>query len=247
MPRHPWRWRIAVISPAVIVAGLAGASLAGAGPALATGASSTPSPCPSQGLLGGVTGAVCQTVNSLPSPGAILPSPVASVVGSAGSTVGSTVGKVTGSLGLSGSGTGGGSGSGGTGSGGSGPGSGTGTSGRSRSHAKSSGQHTAGTTSARRALGAGGTNLGTLSSLGVPGWLVRGGLGGRGGSTVPLSFPVVHSGASRPLAQAAVKPAPRAVSSLWLVFAVGVACLVGVAGGLGRLENRRRGARRPQG
>lgn len=243
MRRHRWRWRIAVISPAVIVAGLAGAGLAGARPALASGASSTPSPCPSQSLLGGV----CQTVNSLPSPGAILPSPVASAVSSAGSTVGSTVGKVTGSLGPSGSGGGGGGSGGGTGSGGTGSGGGTGAPSGSRSHAKgSSGQHPAGTTSALGPAGFGRTNLGTLSSLGVPGWLVRSGLSGQGGGTVPLSFPVVHPAANRSLAQAAVRPVPRAVSSLWLVFAVGVACLVGVAGGLGRLENRRRGARRPQ-
>lgn len=249
MRRHRWGWRIAVITPAVVVAGAAAAGLAAAGPALASGASSSPSPCPSQGVLGGITKTACQTVKSLPSPGNVLPSPVASAVSSAGSTVGSTVGTVTGVLGGSGTGSSTGSTSPGGTTSHSGGGSTTRSSGSGSHSAKSSRSHTSRASGSVSALGSavGSPNLGVLSSLGVPGWLVRGGLGALPGSTVPLSFPVVHPGTAgkgSTVAQASVQPASRAVSSLWLVFAIGVACLVGVAGGLGRFENRRRGARR---
>jgi hypothetical protein len=236
MRRHRWGWRIAVTSPVVIGLGLVGASTA-----LASGSSSspssTPSPCPTQGLLGGVTGAVCQTVKTLPSPGAILPSPVASVVGSVGSTVGSTVGSVT-SGGSSGSA--GGTSSGSTGSGSTGSGSTSG-------HPKSGGskQHSPATVPALAAAGATGPSAGVLSSLGVPAWLVRGGLGPLPSTTVPLSFPVVHPGGKSVAQEIRSVSGGRAVSSLWLIFAVGVACLVGVAGGLGRFEGRRRVRRIP--
>ena len=233
MRRHRWGWRIAAISPAVIVLGLVGA-----GTALASGSSSTGSCTTSGGLVGQLVGGVCQTVTSpgsiLPSPVAsLLPSPVASVAGSAGSTVGSTVGSVTGSSGSSG----GSSGSGSTGSSGSG---GT-SSGGSSSHSKTGGSRQHSQASASAIGLAGSPSAGVLSSLGVPAWLVRGGLGALPGSTVPLSFPVVHpSHNSRTVAQQIrASNQPRAVSSLWLVFAVGVACLVGVAGGLGRFEGRR--------
>ena len=240
MRRHRWGWRIAAISPVVVVLGIAGA-----GTALASGGSSSPSTCTtSGGLVGTLVGGVCQTVQAvtsplpLPSPSSLLPSPVASAVGSVGSTVGSTVGALTGS-----SGSTGGSGSGTTGGSGSGTGSGS-----TGGHGKSSGGSKQGSAGGVSALGAAGTpNAAVLSSLGVPAWLVRGGLGALPGNTVPLSFPVVHpAGNGRTVAQQIrASNQPRAVSSLWLVFAVGVACLVGVAGGLGRFEGRRRVRRSP--
>jgi hypothetical protein len=177
-------------------------------------------------------------VQTLPSPGAILPSPVASAVGAVGSTVGSTVGSVT--SGGSAGGTGG-TGSGSTGSGGTGSGS-------TGGHPKSGGgskQHSQGTTSALGAAGGNAASAGVLSSLGVPGWLVQGGLGPLPSTTVPLSFPVVHPGSKAVAQEIRSVSGGRAVSSLWLIFAVGVACLVGVAGGLGRFEGRRRVRRIP--
>jgi hypothetical protein len=229
MARRRWGWRIAVISPAVIIAGLAGAGLAGAGSALAAGAGgSAPAPCPSpSGLLGGTTSTVCGTLTKgvLPTPlPSILPSPVQSVVATVGSTVGSLVSPSSApSAGASSPAPGGGTGS--SGSGGK-PRSGGG------SRQPGSGVSTLGP------VGGGTADLGVLSSLGVPGWLVRAGLGPLPGSTQPLSFPVVKPG-ERAIAPS-LRPVGRTVSSLWLIFAIGVACLVGVAGGLGRLDSRRR-------
>ena len=224
MRRHRWGWRLAAVSPVAVAAGLAVAGLAGAGPALASGATPTPTACPSPGLLGGT---LCQAVQSLPSPGAILPSPLASVV----SSVTPAVNSVTGVLG-SGPGAGGGTGSGGSGSGGS--------AGNGRSGGRGHGQGTpTGDTPA-------GPGAGTLSALGAPGWLLGDVPGPQQDGAVPLSFPVSHP-SGKTAGQPAATTAVRGVSSLWLVFAVLVACLVGVAGGLGRLENRRREARHSAG
>ncbi len=229
MARRRWGWRIAVVSPAVVVVGLAGAGLLGTGSAVAAGAGSSPAPCPSpSGLLSGATSTVCKTLQAVPIP-SILPSPVQSVVGSVTNTVGSTVGSLTSPSSAPAAGS---TGSGGTSSSGSG------------STAKgggSSARHTQGTVSALGAVGANPANLGVLSSLGVPGWLVRSGLGPLPSSTQPLSFPVVQPGA-RALTPS-LRPSARSVSSLWLIFAIGVACLVGVAGGLGRFDG---GSRRIQ-
>jgi hypothetical protein len=233
MARRRWGWRIAVISPAVIIAGLAGAGLAGAGSALAAGSGgSAPAPCPSpSGLLGGTTSTVCDTLTKgvLPTPlPSILPSPVQSVLATVGSTVGGTVGSLTSpstapSAGASSPAPGGGTGS-----------SGSGGKPRSGGGSRQSGSGV----SALGPVGGGTADLGVLSSLGVPGWLVRAGLGPLPGGTQPLSFPVVKPG-ERAIAPS-LRPVGRTVSSLWLIFAIGVACLVGVAGGLGRLDSRRR-------
>ncbi len=228
MRRHRWGWRIAAISPAVIILGLAGTALAAGG---------SGSNCPGQGgLIGSVTGTVCQTVNSVTKPGgilptalpSILPSPVASIVGTAGSTVGGTVNNTVNAVTGSSSSSSGSSGS------------GSGSSGGSSGHGQASGpgRHSQASASALGAAGAGAASAGVLSSLGVPGWLVRGGLGPLPGATVPLSFPVVRPGSKTVAQEFRAAQATRSVSSLWLVFAVGVACLVGVAGGLGRFEGR---------
>lgn len=224
---------MAAVSPALIILGVAGTALAESG--------SSGSTCQDQGgLVGSATSTVCKTVSGVlptasPSPSSlptILPSPVTSAVSSVGSTVGSLTGG-------SGSPTPAPSPSPGspTGSGGSGSGSHA----KPGSHSRPAGSR--GGVSALGATGAGTAGTSILSSLGVPAWLVNGGLGSAPGATVPLSFPVVHPAANAAAQDARATQATRAVSSLWLIFAVGVACLVGVAGGLGRFENRRKAQR----
>ncbi len=80
-----WTWRLAVASPAVLIAALASAGLASAG----TAHVNDPAPCPSPtSLLSSATGTVCQTVKQ--------------VTGQASSTVNGVTGGSSGSSGSAG-------------------------------------------------------------------------------------------------------------------------------------------------
>jgi hypothetical protein len=202
-----WTWRLAIASPAVLLAGLASAGLASAGTAHAN----DPAPCPSPtSLLSSATSTVCQTVQQ-----------VTNQASGATGTVSKAVNGLTG--GSSGSASSGGT-------------SAAGGSAASGSHAQRAHTqrqtHRAGTGSSV-AAGIAPATFGGLSPLGIPDWLLQaGGLGTLPppmSAPVRLSLPVIHPAAQR--AGPAARPPGRAQSRLWMVIVFGGLGLVGGAGG----------------
>jgi cytoskeletal protein RodZ len=205
-----WTWRLAVTAPVVLLGALI-AGFASTGAAQAQNPATSPTPCPSPtSLVSGVTGTVCQTVQSVTNQ-------TSNVTG----TVSNTVNSVTGGSGAA------------TGSAGSTATGGSAAAGsqaqRSASNAQRHAQR-AGTTSPVTAVGA-PLPAGGLSPLGLPGWLFQPGIGALpppSAAPVQLNLPEIH-----PAAQSAqaVKPAGRAPDRLWLVIVFGAVGLVGGAGG----------------
>lgn len=221
-----WTWRLAIASPAVLLAGLTSAGLANAGTAHAN----DPAPCPSPtSLLSSATGTVCQTVQQ-----------VTGQVSGATSTVSKTVNGLTG-------GSSGSAGSGGTSAAG---GSAAAGSHAWRAHAQR--QTHRSRTGSSVAAGAAPAIIGGLSPLGIPNWLLQaGGLGTLPppmSAPVRLSLPEIHP--AQRAAQVSARPASRAQNRLWMVIVFGGLGLVGGAGGhfLGwpGLRRRKRGASGPR-
>jgi hypothetical protein len=213
-----WTWRLAVASPVVLLGALI-AGFASTGAAQAQNPATSPTPCPSPtSLVSGVTGTVCQTVQSVTSQ-------TSNVTG----TVGNTVSSVTG---WSGAATG--SAAGGSTAAGS-------QAHRAGSHAQRH-AHRANATSPATAVGA-PLAVGGLSPLGLPGWLFQPGIGALpppSAAPVQLNLPEIHPAAQ---AATAAKPTGKAPNRLWLVIVFGAVGLVGGAGGhfLGWPGLRRRG------
>jgi hypothetical protein len=221
-----WTWRLAIASPAVLVAGLASAGLANAGTARAN----DPAPCPSPtSLLSSATSAACQTVQQ-----------AAGQVSGATSTVSKTASGMTG-------GSSGSAGAGGTSAAG-----GSAVSGGHAQRAHTQHQAHRSRTGSSAAAGAAPATIGGLSPLGIPNWLLQ--AGGLGTLPPPVSAPVrlnlpgIHPAART--AQVAAVPSSRVQDRLWMVIVFGGLGLVGGAGGhfLGwpGLRRRRRGASGPR-
>lgn len=222
-----WTWRLAVASPAVLIAGLASAGLASAGTAHVNDPVPCPSPTPTS-LLSSATGTVCQTVQQ--------------VTGQVSSTVSNTVNGATGGSSGAGGSTGP-AGAGGSATGGTAQGSHV-----QRAHA----QHQVHRSRTGLPVTLAAPAIGGLSPLGIPNWLLQaGGLGTLPppmSAPVRLSLPEIHP--AQRAAQVSARPASRAQNRLWMVIVFGGLGLVGGAGGhfLGwpGLRRRKRGASGPR-